>query len=535
MSFFKPLALAVCAIVISALSVTATQAQLRPRAAAQSSNLELTQSCEQLCRRNADQRACISACYSDRYRRQQVSAASKAEAIRDINDWAAEEDVKSNPYLTAAAKNAILGQRANDFDDFRIPNDTSKAIGPAVAFDDAPLVELIPLRLAQVYYHNAGKTLHRNCESYVCELSELYDMPVEWITLNYRLTSMPAEEARMYLDAENLRKFRLEINDVPLTKGQSVINGDDYLVAVLDDPCEIDGVDTAGDEGCMIIAVNPDKMFPYVPPYPVWHVALHFEMTEVQIGPSNPVVPRLPRTQPNRRPPLERRNNLFKTSAVAPGDTQPGQTQSDRIIALPNLPQASLPEYGPRADFVSNSYIVPPAQLKSFWLATIGKSVSSTRCTSCHAMDTQAKIHDHHNGIEGTVYLVPSALHPTQQIHSCQNCHACGPQNCQIQNFSEGRWATPTQAQNINWAQIINDNPNNWPAVICQRMKTNLPTAHLREEHFHGDFRLFWAVASAYVIGPGGGQLETAPPHNYTTFISNFDKWNEQGARCPPG
>lgn len=214
------------------------------------------------------------------------------------------------------------------------------------------------------------------------------------------------------------------------------------------------------------------------------------------------------------------------------------QPAAQAQAATPGVTPIGRSSFPARDDFVVTSTIQAPAYVDSFWLETIGQTVSSERCTSCHAMDTAAKIHDHHGGIEGEVVLVASALNASQQIYSCQNCHACGPEKCSggsLGEFGENRWATPTQVQDINWAALINANPATWPAVVCQRMKTYLTTPQARAQHFHEDFRLFWAVADGTVVGHGGGQLQTAPPHSYSAFIDRFDRWNDNGAPCPPG
>ncbi len=391
------------------------------------------------------------------------------------------------------------------------------------------------MKLAQLqYYSTAIGSQSVICENGACKIPKLYDISVvKWLTVHFRLTGMPAGEMSEYLAGEDLRNFRLDVNGQPYQLGSSVINGDDYLAVVLDQPCDINGIDTSQDKGCLTLAINPDKMFPSAPPYPVWTLALHFTQLKPELGPANPDVPKAPLTSPERI--IRQRGALninTEETKAAPGASavRPGAS------GAANLPTAQL-GYPPRPNFTLNTYIQPPDKISSYWLKTIGESVSSARCMSCHAMDSLAKIQDHHQGIQGEVVMVPSALNPNQQIHSCQNCHACGPENCQLAagDFAEGRWGTPTQVQNINWAALINDNPQNWPAVVCQRMKSNLTTAAKREEHFHEDYRLFWAVADGYVIGPGGGQLDTAPPHSYSSFLNRFDIWNKHGAPCPTG
>lgn len=526
-------------------SVAATGADAQTRRTATAQSRTITPTCEARCERQADQRACVSACYRDNYRAQSARATSRRKAIADLNDEAYEADVRRNPYLSAEAKNAILAQKANNYEDFLIPNDGP---GAAVIDDSQPTLTIIPMRLAAVRYGTGAGTIARECGPGPCQLTKLYDLPAQWLTLSYRLTGISVDELYEHIDGVGLRYFEFHINGVKLIQGESVIHGDNYLAIALEEPCYYGGEET--DLGCMIVSIDPDLFFPAYPPYPVWTVETHLLTTKPQIGPTNPVKPVEPpvlqRRIPRPRPQPQRRQGALHPGlmlAAAPGGARPGtQPQDQRAIeATPDAITATPPgqsAFPPRDDAVITSYIVPPAKITSYWLETIGETVSSERCTSCHAMDTPAKIHDHHNGIEGNITLVPSALISGQQIHSCQNCHACGPQKCTggyLGNFGENRWATPTQAQNINWAALINANPQNWPAVVCQRMKSSLTTPQLRDEHFHEDFRLFWAVADGYVIGPGGGQLETAPPHSYSAFLERFDIWNDNGARCPPG
>jgi hypothetical protein len=520
-------ALAFAAVGLAAGIAPATvDAQVRATAA----RTQATPTCEQSCAGKSDQRACVSACYSNNYRLQRARASSRLQSIEDVNDAAYEEDVRRNPYLTAAAKNAILDAKSKGYPGSRIPNATPG--GDAIPADQPPL-GLAPLKLVYVEHGSPAGLFGDVCQSSPCQLKEVYDLPPQWLVLSYRLTGISAAEAAEHINRVGFRRFDLVINNVKLVQGKSVVHGDDYLVGVLEEPCYNLGAET--DQGCLFISIDPALFFPASPPYPNWAVNLEFTTTKPQIGPVNPA-------------PKLKKPNLQKTSATvddaAPASPQPGATPQDQraIQAKPStpvLPKPGQSAFPPRADFILYSYIKPPAYITSFWLKTIGETVSSARCTSCHAMDTSAKILDHHGFLSsGDIVMVPSALISGQQVHSCANCHACGPQKCSggpLGGFDENRWATPTQGQNINWAQLINANPATWPKVVCQRMKSSLTTPQLREEHFHEDFRLFWAVADGFVVGPGGGPLETAPPHNYSTFLTRFDIWNDGGAPCPPG
>lgn len=516
---------AAVAVMLTTIGADA-DAQLRRATQARA---DLAPTCESKCVRQEDQRACVSACYRDNYRRQQLRATTRLRSIADLNDQAYEDDIRRNPDLSVEAKSAILAQKAEGFDVFRIPNRAPGGTGPGdIPVEQGP-VGIAPLKLVTVSYGTGAGSQTNQCGAGACQLGKLYDLPAQWLTLSYRLTGISAAEVREHINRVAFRRIDLSINNVKLVQGKSVIHGDNYLVIALEEPCYYGGQSTDG--GCMIFAIDPDLFFPAYPPYPNWAVDVQLSTIRPQIGPVNP-------TAPVKRPRLQKTGMTL--SSAAPKSAQPRtQPESQRAIeATPDITQPGQSTFSPRDDFTVRSYIVPPAFITSYWLETIGQSVSSERCTSCHAMDTQAKIHDHHQGIEGQIVMVPSALIPGQQVHSCSNCHACGPEKCSggpLGGFGENRWATPTQTQNINWAALINANPSNWPAVVCQRMKTTLNTPQLREEHFHEDFRLFWAVADGVVIGPGGGQLETAPPHSYSAFLSRFDIWNAAGAPCPPG
>jgi hypothetical protein len=196
--------------------------------------------------------------------------------------------------------------------------------------------------------------------------------------------------------------------------------------------------------------------------------------------------------------------------------------------------RVELRDDDPRSEeFECLHHIQPVEQLKSFWLYTIGESVSSARCTTCHGMDTEQLIELRHGALYSYVEVqpIPSALHPaTQSINggNCGNCHFLP-----AGQFHENRWATPTPGQNIDWGEIIIANFVNWPYAVCERMVTNLPTPELRAQHFHEDARLFWAVGSGE-LPLGRGTLPTAPPHDFFTFTTQFDRWNKYGAPCPP-
>lgn len=174
--------------------------------------------------------------------------------------------------------------------------------------------------------------------------------------------------------------------------------------------------------------------------------------------------------------------------------------------------------------------VTPKDQVKDFFAATIAQSTMSQRCTMCHELDDEQKLIDRHTSgavSPGDVFLADSIVNEDEVINACVNCHESGLPA----DFAERRWATPTPQQDINWAQIINDETDTWPIEICNRVVGNLDTFSHRFEHFHEDARLFWAVADG--VTPFGEQLTTAQPKDYDLFLDRFDEWNLSGAPCP--
>ena len=233
-----------------------------------------------------------------------------------------------------------------------------------------------------------------------------------------------------------------------------------------------------GSGGCVVLVVEGDVWYPSAPPWPVWYVTIEF------------------------------------------WDVRGGK-------------ESECP-----------ATIVPPSSLRNYWTHTIGATVITSRCTTCHTMDTPEEIYIRHGGspfatsafgVEAV--LIPSLVDPVNQfVHHCQNCHESAlPYLGASSSFPEKIWATPTEAQDINWARLVINNLSTWPSVICNKMITNLPTHAAREEHFHGDARLFWAVSKGDLPPPASlnVSLPTAPPHNYAAFLNQFDQWNDAGAPCP--
>lgn len=183
----------------------------------------------------------------------------------------------------------------------------------------------------------------------------------------------------------------------------------------------------------------------------------------------------------------------------------------------------------------AHATVLAPETLSDFFTATIGASTASARCTTCHSLSTPAKIVEHHmqNGAgisESIVVDLPSAVIPGETILGCDSCHYIVTPN--YYEFHEDRWATPPSHMDIDWARIIDANPNDWSREVCERITTHLPTASIRAQHFHEDARLFWAVQDG-TPPLGHAPLERAQPQDYNLFLKHFDAWNEAGARCP--
>ncbi len=176
--------------------------------------------------------------------------------------------------------------------------------------------------------------------------------------------------------------------------------------------------------------------------------------------------------------------------------------------------------------------IAAPEVVKDFFTATIGLSVMSERCTTCHALDTPQKISAQHSGLvsASSVYLDDSIVSPGAQINTCDSCHVIGASAYSF-SFDEERWATPTPSQDIDWGEIISAAGDDWSRAVCQRIISHLATPQARAHHFHQDARLHWAVADG--VTPFGEAKTRAQPQDYFLFLKHFDAWNDAGARCP--
>ena len=180
--------------------------------------------------------------------------------------------------------------------------------------------------------------------------------------------------------------------------------------------------------------------------------------------------------------------------------------------------------------------VTPQPVLNDFFSDTLGQTITSERCTSCHSLDTPQKIAEHHVdfGVSAEdVYPIASAVDPNATIHGCDNCHTGGLDTSPTFDFTENRWATPPTEMNVNWGKILNEDTTNSMRNLCQRVVENLPGHAAREHHFHGDARLFWAIENGVSPPPLYKELTTASPGNFTLFLKHIDTWNDSGAPCP--
>lgn len=173
---------------------------------------------------------------------------------------------------------------------------------------------------------------------------------------------------------------------------------------------------------------------------------------------------------------------------------------------------------------------------ETWFEAALLRSFKHPRCSTCHSFETRENLAKHHvgNALEawlGFIYSTNMQLHPSlyvpgAKVMTCDNCHTpiLAQQDSNGVPFVELEWRAPHYSLDVNWSEKT-------AAEICARVKANLPTWHLRHEHFHGDSRLFWAITDGSV--PGGGDKGTAPPHDWDEFLRRVDLWNDFGTPCP--
>lgn len=399
-------------------------------------------------------------------------------------------DIDSNPAFSERTKEILGEQVRAGFDHFdqAAPDGGDTALSPT---DHSGVNEgqfsLESIRLNEPF---SGQFLTADCSSTPCAIPELWDIEVDAVYLIWKVISSAAlANVEEYINGPGAdgRSMKVFLNGVELTQAADVSSFGDFHVYTSANGCGVNNT-----LPCMVTVIRRDAWYQGPPPWPAWNVVIELWGTDVL---AVPIVD------------VDDYGNPITISSV-------------QVL-----------------EGVRTGTVQPRPYLQSFWTDTIGASILSPRCTTCHDMDTTQKIYARHNGtIDGTaVVQEPSILVPGKSVLHCYNCHEVSlPYLGPGSSFPENKWATPTPDLDINWAQIINDHPNTWPSEICGRMLSNLPTAALRQQHFHEDARLFWAVATGDLPVPKLGQsLPTASPHNHTEFLRRFDIWNERGSHCP--
>lgn len=165
----------------------------------------------------------------------------------------------------------------------------------------------------------------------------------------------------------------------------------------------------------------------------------------------------------------------------------------------------------------------------SWFVTAMEETFRSDRCIDCHSFGTPEALTAHHAdhniSLPSPITLVPSLFVPGAHVMTCSNCHSLPLTNDSGTPFHEIEWRAPYFDLDLDWSTKT-------ASQICARVKANLPTQALRHLHFHGDARLFWAVADPnhpYEIVP----KPAAFPQNYDEFLRRFDVWNAGGAPCP--
>lgn len=350
---------------------------------------------------------------------------------------------------------------------------------------DAKILPLFNLESIYSTHSITGSYISADCTSPgPCVFPAAYDAKAERVYLVWRVSSYAYAAMQDHVYQQNGKSLRLILQGLQLNQGPGVANPEDFHAYV-----SASGCGTTYASPCLVTVVERDAWFPATGPWTPWDVRVEL------------------------------------------WDTQQLSVPILEIDQWGNLtPIYSVPvKLAERVDAV-----IPSPNLQSFWSNTIGITLLSDRCTTCHTMDTPGKIDFRHGGIiNGSAIPIPSLLVPNESVLHCGNCHEqqlsyLGPSS----RFPEPIWATPTPQLDINWAQIMNDYPMTWQTEICNRMVTTLPTHALREQHFHEDARLFWAVAKGE-LPLGYPSLPTASPSSYTQFIDRFDTWNDSNAPCP--
>ncbi len=211
-----------------------------------------------------------------------------------------------------------------------------------------------------------------------------------------------------------------------------------------------------------------------------------------------------------------------------------------RLNDLPNPIIDGIDEFGnpisktKETELIAKSAIAVLAQPvngnESWFDEAIVETFNHPRCTDCHGFGDFTALAQHHgysdveNFVNATnLRLEPSLYVPGGHVMKCDNCHFIQTVDANGHPFHEIEWIAPFEDLDIDWGAKTS-------RQICERVKQNLPTKYDRQEHFHGDARLFWAVEDATILG---GQLAKAPPTVFAEFLRRIDLWNHFGAPCP--
>lgn len=400
-------------------------------------------------------------------------------------------DIASNPAFTERTKEILEQQVRSGFEDFASSSVFDDPGDTALSPTEFPGVNQGQFSLESVglFEPFSGQFVEYDCSASPCVLPEVWDIEVESVYLTWKVVSSAAlANLEEYIDGpgQDGKSMTVFLNGVEQTQAPDFLSFGDFYVDSTPSGCGTDHLSP-----CMTTVFQRHAWYPGPPPWPAWNVSIELWGTETL---ATPILD------------LDKWGNLITIWDV-------------QVL-----------------EGVRDATVEPPPYLQSFWTDTIGASILSPRCITCHTMDTTQKIYDQHDGIiDGTpVVLEPSILVPGKSVLHCDNCHEnnlpyLGPGS----PFPENKWATPTPELDIDWAQIINDNPTTWPYEICGRMIANMPTHDIRHQHFHEDARLFWAVAKGEIPPPKPGTLPTASPHDHDEFLRRFDVWNDHGAHCP--
>lgn len=421
----------------------------------------------------------------DSYASRKRLAELRARLLRQLDRQIIRRDIQRNPLYTDVTKKILQRQIKDGFSDFDSPNPFTPPSPDTVPAEEP--FSFIEISMPGPF----GGGLTKDCSAPgSCVFPNPYDTKEQFVQLLFVLNTLTVSQVGEYIDLQNPFKYlSVLMNGFELAQGAfSNSPNSDYWVFTTPNCTQV----PVGpppfvffvDAPCLVISFNKDAWYSVAPPWAAW--SIHVELgSQILSGIPPDII-------------------LVKTK-----------------------------------HHESSATVVPPANLKSYWAATLGLSVSSTGCTMCHSMDTVANIlaqtTNHPAGGAQAPMLIQSIVNPSQDVYHCDNCHENFLPNIgqsASSDFDEFIWATPTEAMGIDWAEIINNNPNTWPSIICNKMTTNLPTHADREKHFHEDVRLNWAVAHGN-LPLGNLPVDKAPPKNYGLFIQFFDKWNDSGAPCP--